>query len=155
MSRDFCLYLRFFIFFCLVIAILAFRNAFIVYLNRYRDFTKAYTNLEKTAIRHIVAISCYQEPVELISRSIQTIAKQTEVHRITMVISFEEKTQNKDEKCQLLRKEFENCGFERMIFTIHPSGVPNEIPGKCSNSNYGLQWQFNKWKLVSKKLIIF
>lgn len=115
------------------------KNTFIVYINRYRDFTKAYTSLEKTPIRHIVAISCYQEPVELIAKSIQTIAKQTEVHRITMVISFEEKTRNKEEKCQSLEKEFKNCGFERIIFTIHPAGMPNEIPGKCSNSNFGLR----------------
>ncbi|CAF1084614.1 unnamed protein product [Adineta steineri] len=122
-----------------IIAILASRNAFIVYINRYRDFTQAYANFDATAIRHIVAISCYQEPVELIARSIQTVANQTEVHRITMVISFEDKTPNKDDKCRLLKKEFENSGFQRIIFTIHPSKVLNEIPGKCSNSNYGLR----------------
>ncbi len=110
-----------------------------MYLNRYRDFTKAYAGFTATPIRHIVHICCYQEPVELIARSVRTVANQTEVHRITMVISFEERTEKKEEKCQLLGKEFCSCGFERIIFTIHPSKVRNEIPGKCSNSNYGLR----------------
>ena len=95
--------------------------------------------MENKSIRHIVAISCYKEPVELISRSVQTLADQTEVNRISMVISFEEKTPNKEEKCRLLKNQFENCGFERLIFTIHPFGLLNEIPGKCSNANYGLR----------------
>lgn len=118
---------------------MALRNAFIVYLNRYRDFTKTFHDVETTPIRHIVHICCYQEPVELIARSVRTVANQTEVKRITMVISFEERTDKKEEKCQWLEKEFGSCGFERIIFTIHPSKVPNEIPGKCSNSNYGLR----------------
>ncbi len=110
-----------------------------MYLNRYRDFTKAYAGSDATPIRHIVHICCYQEPVELIAKSVRTVANQTEVHRITMVISFEERTSKKEEKCQWLEKEFGSCGFERIIFTIHPSKVRNEIPGKCSNSNYGLR----------------
>lgn len=30
-------------------------------------------------------------------------------------------------------------GFHDLIFTIHPFGLPNEIPGKCSNANYALR----------------
>ncbi|CAF1255357.1 unnamed protein product [Rotaria sordida] len=37
------------------------------------------------------------------------------------------------------RLDTNDAGFERIIFTIHPYGLPNEIPGKCSNSNYGLR----------------
>ncbi|CAF2738695.1 unnamed protein product [Rotaria sp. Silwood2] len=84
-------------------------------------------------------LCCYKEPVELIAASIQSVANQTEVQRITMVISFEEKTPNKEEKCKYLDNKFKGAGFERIIFTIHPYGLPNEIPGKCSNSNYGLR----------------
>jgi cellulose synthase/poly-beta-1,6-N-acetylglucosamine synthase-like glycosyltransferase len=107
-------------------------------MNRSRNFTEDYDD-KQTPIRHIVAISCYKEPVELIAKSIQTLADQTQVHRITMVISFEQRTPDKEKKCQLLQAQFQNCGFERIIFTIHPFGLPNEIPGKCSNANYGLR----------------
>ncbi|CAF0834995.1 unnamed protein product [Rotaria sordida] len=42
------------------------------------------------------------------------------------------------EQCFHFNK-FKDAGFERIIFTVHPYGLPNEIPGKCSNSNYGLR----------------
>ncbi|CAF1159934.1 unnamed protein product [Rotaria sordida] len=122
-----------------IIAILAMKNVFILYANHRCNYAEKIASLEKTRIRHIVAISCYKEPVELIATSVQSVADQTEVQRITMVISFEEKTPDKEEKCKYLNNRFKDAGFERIIFTIHPYGLPNEIPGKCSNSNYGLR----------------
>ena len=126
-------------FFLSVIALLAFKNALKLYFARSRNFIHECQHLEITRIRHIVSISCYKEPRELIAETVQTIAKQTEVHRITMVIGFEEKTPDKEETCRWLEEKFQSVGFERMIFTIHPKGIPNEIPGKCSNANYALR----------------
>ena len=122
-----------------VISLLAFKNALKLYLARSRNFSHECQHLETTRIRHIVSISCYKEPKELIAETVQTIAKQTEVHRITMVIGFEEKTPDKEEKCRWLEERFQSAGFERILFTIHPKGIPNEIPGKCSNANYALR----------------
>ncbi|CAF1176713.1 unnamed protein product [Rotaria sp. Silwood1] len=135
-----------------VIAILALKNSLILYLNHSRNFAKEYTTYEKIPIRHIVAISCYKEPVDLIARSVQTLADQTEVHRIIMVISFEQRTPDKEKKCQFLQEKFQNCGFERMIFTIHPYGLPNEIPGKCSNSNYGLRMAVKEMNIADDEM---
>ncbi|CAF2562695.1 unnamed protein product [Rotaria sp. Silwood2] len=56
-----------------------------------------------------------------------------------MVISVEERTSDKETKCKALNNRFKDARFERIIFTIHPYGLPNEVPGKCSNSNYGLR----------------
>ncbi|CAF0998049.1 unnamed protein product [Rotaria sordida] len=100
--------------------------------------------LEKTRIRHIVAVSCYKEPIALIETIVQSVADQTEVNRIIMVISFEEKTPDKEKKCEYLQNRFKDAGFERIICTIHPYGLPGEIPGKCSNSNYGLRTAVNQ-----------
>ncbi len=55
-----------------------------------------------------------------------------------MTISFEEKTPDVQKKIQELRNIFANS-FERLLFTIHPFGLENEIPGKCSNANHGLR----------------
>ena len=90
-------------------------------------------------IRHIVSISCYKESLELITRSVKSLSDQTEVGRISMVISFEEKTPEVKDKCNKLKEIFKSAGFEHLIFTIHPFGLPNEIPGKCSNANYSLR----------------
>ena len=92
-----------------------------------------------TDIRHIVSVSCYKEPLELITRSVKSLSDQTEVGRISMVISFEEKTPDLQNKCDKLKESFKSAGFEHLIFSIHPFGLPNEIPGKCSNANYSLR----------------
>ena len=55
-----------------------------------------------------------------------------------MVISFEQKTPDVEQKIEELTSIFCNS-FERLLFTVHPFGLPNEIPGKCSNANYGLR----------------
>ncbi|CAF0957759.1 unnamed protein product [Adineta steineri] len=132
-----------------VITILALRNVLILYMNRSQNYTEKIAKLEKKPIRHIVAISCYKEPIELIVTSVQSVANQTEVHRITLVVSFEEKTPDKEEKCKYLQNKFEHAGFEQIIFTIHPRGLPNEIPGKCSNSNYGLRMAVNQMNIIN------
>ena len=56
-----------------------------------------------------------------------------------MIIWFDERIPNKEEKFQHPQKQFGQCGFERMLFTIHPYVLPNEMPGNCSNSNDGLR----------------
>jgi len=100
------------------------------------DFKSDYP--EYTDIRHQVAICCYKEPLPVITRTVQSLADQTEAKRITMVISFEQKTPDVDKKIEDLSKIFCNS-FERLLVTVHPFGKPNEIPGKCSNANYGLR----------------
>ena len=55
-----------------------------------------------------------------------------------MAISFEERTPDVEQKIDELKNMF-STNFKRLLFTIHPYGRANEIPGKCSNSNYGLR----------------
>ncbi len=76
--------------------------------------------------------------MSIIARSVQSLADQTEASRIIMVISFEQKTPDVEQKIEQLSQMFEES-FERLLFTVHPFGLPNEIPGKCSNANYGLR----------------
>ena len=105
--------------------------------NKNKNFKEEYS--ADTDIRHVVSICCYKEPVELITRTVKSLSDQTEAGRISMVISFEEKTPDVKNKCIKLKQTFENSGFERLIFTIHPFGRSDEIPGKCSNANYSLR----------------
>lgn len=138
----------------LVIGILAMKNMLILYFKRSFNYSEEINKLENEneKIRHIVAICCYKEPIELIATSIETVAKQTEVNRIILVVSFEEKTPDKDEKCKYLDNKFKTVGFERIIFTIHPKGLPNEIPGKCSNSNYGLRMAIKQMNIADNDI---
>ena len=126
------------------IGLLGLKNALVLCLYRWCSYAEQIASLETKRIRHIVIINCYKEPIELIATSVQTVAEQTEVQRITMVIGFEERTPDKEEKCRYLQDRFKDAGFERLIFPIHPYGLPHEIPGKCSNSNYSLRTAANQ-----------
>ncbi|XP_050407568.1 uncharacterized protein LOC126822626 [Patella vulgata] len=121
----------------LVICLLASRNVIRLYRHRNHDFQKDI--VESSDIHHLFIISCYKEPVSLIAQSVNTIANQKDVHNITMTVSFEEKTPDLDKKIKKLTKRFQDSGFARLLFTVHPFGLENEIPGKCSNANNGFR----------------
>jgi hypothetical protein len=55
-----------------------------------------------------------------------------------MVVSFEERTPNLPEK-QLELWSLYSARFGDFFFTVHPFGLPGEIPGKCSNCNCGIR----------------
>lgn len=89
-------------------------------------------------LRHIVLMCAYKEPLELLAKTVQTVAESTVANRIVMVVGFEEGTPNLLQKEQALRMRFGDR-FDQMIVTRHPRGVPGEIPGKCSNSNFAMR----------------
>ena len=84
-------------------------------------------------------------------RSVDTLARQSEVNRISMVISFEERTPDVERKCRVLAEHYADSGFHDLLFTIHPYGIENEIPGKCSNSNYALRQAVDRLELNQKE----
>ena len=143
----------FLLFQCVHLILLRFLKVFFPLFSSYRkrDYSLLLATEEKNHnIRHVVVISCYKEPLELIKRSVDTLAAQSEVNRISMIISFEERTPDVQIKCQTLQMHYAQAGFRDLIFTIHPYGLPDEIPGKCSNSNYALRTAVEQLKLTDK-----
>ena len=140
-----------FVFIWFIIGLLAARNAIILFRNRNRDYSFLITDEERNKIQHVVAISCYKETLELIKRSVDTLATQSKVNQISMIISFEERTPYVHTKCETLQKYYSESGFRNLIFTIHPYGLPNEIPGKCSNANYALRMAIEQLKLNERE----
>ena len=86
----------------------------------------------------MIVLSCYKEPLELLTKTIDSLAAQTMSSTATMVVSFEERTPNLSEKQIALWKLY-GGRFTDFFFTVHPFGLPNEIPGKCSNCNCSIQ----------------
>ena len=86
-------------------------------------------------VQHIVVMPTYKEPIELLMETISPVANQTVAHSIIMVVGMEEKTPLQEEKKKKIRDRFEDS-FKALVFAVHPSGVPGEIPGACSNRNY-------------------
>ncbi|CAJ0963378.1 unnamed protein product, partial [Mesorhabditis belari] len=124
-------------FFWLVATVNAFR-----YTKLLRDFKKHHIELKTseesklTTINHYVGICIYKEPLQLLIDTIESVASQNDAKRkIFMFIGIEEKTPNRDEKKSQLYELFNNR-FKRFIVICHPSGIPGDIPGKCSNLNF-------------------
>jgi len=86
-------------------------------------------------VQHIVVMPTYKEPLELLMETISSVANQTVAHSIIMTVGMEEKTPLQEEKKKAIRERFGKT-FKALVFAVHPSGTPGEIPGACSNRNY-------------------
>ncbi|VDM61696.1 unnamed protein product [Angiostrongylus costaricensis] len=100
------------------------------------DLSKV-NNLENVMVKHLVGICIYKEPLQLVMDTVDSICSQPNAKlKITCLVAMEEGTPDKEEKSRLLHKKYDEK-FERFIVTFHPKGLPGDIPGKCSNFNYG------------------
>ncbi|EWY81892.1 hypothetical protein FOYG_16098 [Fusarium oxysporum NRRL 32931] len=89
-----------------------------------------------TNIRHIVAMTLYKEPMSVLQTTLDSLVQQKDARtRLSVIIGMECRTPDKESKRDEVYAKYENK-FLRLIVTFHPSGVPGEISGKCSNMNY-------------------
>lgn len=87
-------------------------------------------------IKHLAGITLYKEPMEVMVRTIDSLARQKNATaKLSVFIGLEEGTPEKEEKMKQLTERYESK-FERFIITVHPKGLDGDIPGKCSNLNY-------------------
>ncbi|KAL1839221.1 hypothetical protein VTJ49DRAFT_1739 [Mycothermus thermophilus] len=89
-----------------------------------------------STIRHIVAMTIYKEPMSVLQATLDSLVQQKDAaSRLSVIIGMESRTPDKEAKRDEVHARYKGK-FLRLIVTFHPSGVPGEIPGKCSNMNY-------------------
>lgn len=86
-------------------------------------------------ISHILILSTFDEPVELLLETIQTAAEQTVAKSIVMVVGMEERTPEREMKMRIITKRF-GSSFKGLTFSVHPFLTNGEIPGPSSSNNY-------------------
>lgn len=86
-------------------------------------------------LSHILILSTFDEPIELLLKTIQTAAEQTVAKSIVMVVGMEERTPERDMKKLIITKRFGNS-FKGLTFSVHPFLTNGEIPGPSSSNNY-------------------
>lgn len=86
-------------------------------------------------VSHMVVMTVYREPLSIIQITLESLACQTIAHQLIVVIGFEEKSPAIASTRDAIRTKF-GGQFKRIIFLVHPYGVPGETSGKCSNLNY-------------------
>jgi hypothetical protein len=86
-------------------------------------------------LSHIVIICIYKEPLLLVERTIESLAKQSQADHLIVVVAMEQGTPQREWKESVIKMHFGQY-FKRLEFTVHLPNIAGEIPGKCSNFNY-------------------
>lgn len=92
---------------------------------------------EKKDKRHLIFLTLYNESWEIVKTGIESIKKACyDKEKFIIVIAGEEKTKEHCEKIyHQVKNEFDEYFFD-IVFTLHPTNLPDEIPGKGSNLHY-------------------
>jgi hypothetical protein len=70
---------------------------------------------------------------------------------VIMLVCLEEKTPELEMKISEIESEFDNK-FNMLIIAVHPYGIEGDIPGKCSNSNFGIRSLYSYLKSLDPNL---
>ncbi|CAF2971719.1 unnamed protein product [Rotaria sp. Silwood2] len=99
-----------------------------------RNYKLNNNNIED--ILHMVIIPIFKEDPLVIDNTLNSLAKQN----VSMIIglALEEREMHSDIKYNNIVSKYENK-FLKIIKTIHPDGLKNEVAGKASNCNYCVQ----------------
>jgi hypothetical protein len=135
---NFVVCIVFFVDFALTLAlIVSAQTLFKLFQKKYKrpeKYTKV-TEQQLDRLCHIVTICIYKEPLNLIEKTIESLAKQSQSHRLIVVVAMQQKTPEADWKESVIKMKF-GYFFDRLVFTRYPSGIIGDIAGKCSNLNY-------------------
>jgi cellulose synthase/poly-beta-1,6-N-acetylglucosamine synthase-like glycosyltransferase len=88
-------------------------------------------------IQHIVLLPTYGESLDILHEALHAVANSAYPNdKMIVVVGGEEgDEQNFRTYQKVLEKDFSGT-FQKLLFTVHPKGLPGEIPGKGSN----LKW---------------
>lgn len=91
-------------------------------------------------VQHVIIIPTYKEPVHVLQRTLNSLAKQDlPLRQIHVVLGMEAKEDQvvREEKVKVLKREF-GKNFGTFMITVHTL-VPGEIAGKSSNERHAVQ----------------
>ncbi len=107
-------------------------------------------------IHHVIVISSYKEPVEVIEMAVGSLAAQIDIDlkKIHVVLAQEARAgkENNDQTIKYFSEKYKNV-FGDLIFTEHPPDIPGEIAGKHTNERFAAQY-FKKHYIDTKKFNI-
>ena len=80
---------------------------------------------------HIIVLTIYKDDMEIVMRTVGSIAKQTEAKRIVMVLAWEGRTPDREARTAQMKAAFKDS-FYMLLFSVHPFQLPHEIASKVS-----------------------
>jgi hypothetical protein len=101
--------------------------------------SKSATDNDSSQLYHVVCMCAFKEPLELLLKTLDSLAEQTAVQRLIVVVALEAATPDLQTKTQAISARYHST-FAELYITAHPRGAfPGEIPGKCSNQNFAMR----------------
>jgi len=99
-------------------------------------------------VQHVVIIPNYKEPMHILGRTLESLARQYQAReRMTIVMAMEAAEDGCVEKGEALRAQYAHY-FKHFHFTVHPRGLPGEMQCKSANEAWAARWV--KRKLVDE-----
>jgi hypothetical protein len=94
-------------------------------------------NLRHEDLVHVVLLPFYKEPYEVLKESVEAIARSHyDLKKVSVVFAAESRAGDESKAvAERLANEYRSV-FLECIVTVHPDGLPDEIPGKGSNIAY-------------------
>lgn len=86
---------------------------------------------------HVVVIPNYKEPVQTLSRTLDTLAAQGNSEKIFVVLAMEARDASAERSAEELIKLY-GSSFMAMCYTLHKM-KPGEVAGKSSNENWAMR----------------
>lgn len=125
------------------------------WLTRFNDNFRS-SWLKYNDIRHVVIISSYKEPVEVIDMAFSSLAAQIDidVKKIHVILGQEQRAgqENNQKTIDYFSKKYKNT-FGQLIFTEHPPDLVGETAGKHSNERFAAMY-YKKHFIDTKKYSI-
>lgn len=94
-------------------------------------------------INHVVIISSYKEPLEIIEMAFSSLASQIDIDlkKIHVILAQEARAgeENNQKTINYFQKKYQFT-FASLIFTEHPSNLPGEIAGKHTNEAWAAKY---------------
>lgn len=90
---------------------------------------------ELNSVLHLVIVTVYCEPLDLIILTLHSLANQTKARCLVVTLGIEENSPSLEANVATIQVLFANS-FYRLFIFVHPKGLLGEIRGKCSNLNY-------------------
>ncbi|MFZ2152681.1 MAG: hypothetical protein WAV41_01320 [Microgenomates group bacterium] len=99
--------------------------------------------LEYSKIHHVIIISSYKEPVEVIDMAVGSLAAQIDIdlHQLHVIVAQEQRAgiENNQRTIKYFQSKYKNI-FGNLIFTEHPANIHGETIGKHSNEAYAAKY---------------
>ena len=84
-------------------------------------------------VKHLVIIPNYEEPTNVLRRTLDALTEQhSSIDNMVVLLAMEGKEQHAKEKAEQLKEEYES-NFLHLIYSIHPPNIEGELAGKSAN----------------------